>query len=105
MFDLRAFDLVECIDDTPVLTISRTMPGLGQHYRVESIRRVGDGHSVRLIELTPDCYMGGTCLCGHCGWDSSRFRLVRKLGDDRLATFHEMLGQTDHPAWPKEPVN
>ncbi len=106
MCGLRAFDLVECIDDTPVLKTSRTMPGLGQHYRIESIKRVGNGYSVRLMELKPDCHLGGTCLCGHCGWDSSRFRLVRRLGEYRLATFHEMLDDAGpQPERPKEPVN
>lgn len=89
MCHLQAFDIVECIDDSPVLKQSRTMPDMGRLYRVESVRPVGDGYSVRLLELTPDCYAGGSCACGSCGWDSGRFRLIHR--PDRLALFHAML--------------
>ena len=90
MCELKAFDIVECVDDTPVQTQSRTMPVAGLLYRVQSVRRVGDGYSIRLSELTPDCYRGGPCSCGSCGWDSGRFRLAHRPGD-KLALFHEML--------------
>lgn len=104
MCNLRAFDIVECIDDTPVLKQSRTMPELRRLYRVASIRRAGDGYSIRLLELTPDCYAGGTCGCGNCGWDSSRFRLVHRI--DKLAAFRAMLDMSNAEGKPvSEPIN
>ena len=89
MCDLRAFDIVECVDDTPVLKESQTMPEAGHLYRIRSVRKIGNGYSVRLLELTPDCHLGGPCSCGHCGWDSGRFRLTHR--PDKLAKFREML--------------
>lgn len=105
MCELKAFDLVECVDDTPVLKQSRTMPAAGQLYHVASVKRVGDGYSVRLLELTPDCYIGGPCACGNCGWDSSRFRLAHRP-DDELAVFHDMLDTIERTEAPiSEPVD
>jgi hypothetical protein len=104
MCDLKPFEIVECVDDTPVLKQSKTMPGAGRLYHVASVKRVGDGYSVRLLELAPDCYMGGSCICGNCGWDSGRFRRHHRP-DDQLAIFQAMLensGRTLSPA--SEPV-
>ncbi len=67
------------------------MPELGQLYTVESIRNVAGGYSVRLNELTPDCYQGGSCTCGNCGWDSGRFRRVYRPDDEKLASLRELL--------------
>lgn len=78
MSDIAAGDMVECIDDTPALVESRVMPELGALYVVTSIRPAGDGHSVRLKELTPSCHLGGPCACGGCGWDAGRFRKVHR---------------------------
>lgn len=104
MCEFKAFDIVECIDDRPVHRQSRTMPAAGHLYRIQAVRRVGDGYSVRLLELTPDCYRGGPCSCGSCGWDSGRFRLAYRPGD-KLALFHEMLrGSELHKAPVSEPV-
>ena len=95
MCDLQALDVVECVDDTPVLKQSNTMPQIGCFYRVQSVRRVGDGFSVRLFELTPDCHLGGPCDCGNCGWDSGRFRLVQRQYEDRLTVLRALLGTMD----------
>jgi hypothetical protein len=94
MSHLRPSDVVKCIDNTPIHKQSKTMPSLGRTYTVESVRAVGDGFSVRLVELTPDCYKGGPCECGCCGWDAGRFRRVPTVDRDRLAVFHAMLEGT-----------
>jgi hypothetical protein len=94
MCEFQATDIVECIDDTPVHKQSRTMPQCGRLYRVHSVRHSGDGYSIRLRELTPECYRGGPCCCGNCGWDSGRFRLVDRPTGGRLALFHSMLRQS-----------
>lgn len=60
------------------------MPVLGALYVIASIRPVGDGRSVRLRELTPSCYLGGTCACGDCGWDAGRFHKVYRPSADLL---------------------
>ncbi len=83
--DITTGDIVECIDDTPIRPESRIMPSLGGLYAIASIRPVGDGHSVRLRELTPSCYLGGVCACGECGWDARRFRKVYRPGPGLLA--------------------
>jgi hypothetical protein len=93
MCDLKPLDIVECIDDSPILKQSTTMPQAGRLYRVQSVRRVGDGFSVRLLELTSECHLGGPCHCGSCGWDSGRFRRVAHQSEDRLAVFRELLEQ------------
>jgi hypothetical protein len=95
MCHVQVSDLVECIDNTPIHKQSKTMPELGQVYRVDSVRLAGDGYSVRLVELTPDCYKGGGCTCGHCGWDAARFRKIYRPDDNKLAVFRAML---DAPA-------
>ena len=76
MCDFTALDLVECIDDQPARPETTVMPQMGRLYTVDCVRPVGDGHSVRLIELDPTCHLGGTCACGDCGWDARRFRKV-----------------------------
>src|SRR5436309_4993728 len=91
MCDLQALDVVECIDDSPVLKQSTVMPEAGRFYRVQSVRRVGDGFSIRLFELTPGCHRGGPCNCGNCGWDSRRFRRVARQHQDRLAVFRSIV--------------
>ena len=94
MCDFQARDLVECIDGSPVLQQSRAMPELGQRYYVESVRKVGDGYSVRLFEVLPECYLGGPCTCGNCGWDAARFRLVRRFSRDKLGVLRDLLENT-----------
>lgn len=74
--DIAAGDIVECVDDTPSRPETRIMPDLGALYTVTSVRAVQDGKSVRLKELTPNCWRGGVCACGDCGWDAGRFRKV-----------------------------
>jgi len=91
MTHLRASDVVKCIDNTPLHKQSKTMPSLDCTYTVESVRPVGDGFSVRLVELAPDCHKGGPCQCGACGWDAGRFRRVPKVDGSKLALFHAML--------------
>jgi hypothetical protein len=91
MCEFRASDIVECIDDTPVLKESRSMPEAGRLYRVASVRRVGDGFSIRLVELTPECHLGGGCNCGNCGWDSRRFRRVTSAEEAKRSIFQELL--------------
>ena len=76
MCDFRCSDILECIDDAPLRAESRVMPRCGQLYTVAALRRVGDGYSVRLKEITPTCHLGGPCGCGECGWDAARFRKV-----------------------------
>jgi hypothetical protein len=91
MCDLRECDFVECVDNRPIHKQSRTMPELGQLYTVESVRAVGGGYSVRLNELTPDCFKGGPCTCGNCGWDASRFRKIYRPREEKLASFKALL--------------
>jgi len=89
MCDFTALDLVECIDDRADRPESAIMPQMGRLYTVDSVRAVGDGHSVRLIELDPACHLGGSCDCGDCGWDARRFRKVyrpRRSMDALLAS-------------------
>lgn len=83
MCDFQALDIVECIDDRPNRPESVTMPQLGQLYTVDTVRRLADGHSVRLIEIDPECHLGGPCACGDCGWDARRFRKVRRSGAEQ----------------------
>ena len=105
MCDLKAFELVECVDDIPVLKQSKTMPEAGRQYHVASVKRIGDGYSVRLLELTPDCHVGGPCACGDCGWDSGRFRRILRQ-NDRLAKLRAMLKTSKRKQSPaSEPVN
>jgi hypothetical protein len=91
MCSFKPHDFVECIDDRPLYKQITTMPELGRLYTVESIRPVSGGWSVRLNELTPDCYRGGPCSCGHCGWDSTRFRKVYRPTKDKLAELRALL--------------
>lgn len=91
MCELRPGDLVECVDNVPVYKQSRIMPELGRLYTVDALRVSGDGYSVRLRQLTPECYKGGICRCGECGWDSRRFRLVYRPSSDKLAVFTSLL--------------
>ena len=86
MSDIRAGDLVECIDDTPSRPESQIMPDLGALYTVTNIRAVGDGASVRLKELTPSCHLGGVCACGDCGWDAGRFRKIYRPNGEFIAS-------------------
>ena len=97
MCDLRALDVVECIDDTPVLKQSAIMPKAGHLYRIQSVRRVGYGFSVRLFELTPECHLGGPCNCGNCGWDSGRFRLAQRREEDKLSVLRALLKKMETP--------
>ncbi|MXO60687.1 hypothetical protein GRI89_14175 [Altererythrobacter salegens] len=85
MMDLKPLDLVECIDDTPDLATSKTMPQLGQVYRVASVRAVENGASVRLFEIQPECYLTGPCQCGDCGWDARRFRKLDRSGEEQAS--------------------
>lgn len=94
MCDLQALDVVECIDATPVLKQSKTMPQLGRLYRVQSVRKIGDGYSVRLFDVTPECHLGGPCNCGNCGWDSRRFRRVQGPEKDRLTVLRVLLSSS-----------
>lgn len=100
MIDYKPGDLVECIDDRPTLRTSQIMPELGRVYTVEQIRAVGDGYSVRLVELTPTCHEGDICGCGHCGWDARRFRKVLRRHDDAMAVLRALL---DCPVRPRLP--
>ena len=79
MSQFQSADVVECIDDTPIHAETRVMPRLGERYTVTRTRAVGDGWSVRLLELHPTCHLGGPCRCGECGWDSARFRKCEPL--------------------------
>lgn len=76
MSRFQSADVVECIDDVPVRPETRVMPRRGERYTVTRTRAIGDGWSVRLLELQPTCHLGGPCRCGECGWDSSRFRKI-----------------------------
>lgn len=86
MTDITAGDIVKCIDDTASRPESQIMPDLDRLYVVSSIRPVGDGHSVRLRELTPNCHLGGVCACGQCGWDAGRFRRLYRPDPDLIAS-------------------
>jgi hypothetical protein len=81
MSQFQSADVVECIDDTPIHSETRVMPRLGERYTVTRTRQVGDGWSVRLLELHPTCHLGGPCRCGDCGWDAARFRKCEPLED------------------------
>jgi hypothetical protein len=83
--DFTTGDIVECVDDTPNRPESQVMPILGALYTVASIRPLGEGHSVRLKELTPSCHLGGICACGECGWDAGRFRRVYRPSERLIA--------------------
>ena len=87
MSDFATGDIVECVDDTPSRPQSQIMPVLDRLYTVTSLRPVGDGGSVRLKELTPNCHLGGLCACGGCGWDAGRFRKVYRPNPDLFARF------------------
>jgi hypothetical protein len=100
MSDITSGDIVKCIDDTPSRPESQVMPELGMLYVVDSIRPVGDGHSVRLRELKPSCHRGGVCACGQCGWDARRFRRVYRPDPGLLAS---LLEPVDLPA--DEPID
>lgn len=102
MSQLRPGDLVECVNNSPVLKQSRTMPELDRLYTVELVRRSGDGDSVRLVELTPDCHRGGSCRCGTCGWDGRRFRLIYRPHPNKLAMFTELLRRSERPRFVTE---
>ena len=100
MIDYKAGDLVECIDDRPIRENSTIMPVLGHAYTVEKIRAVGDGYSVRLVELIPACHEGDLCGCGQCGWDARRFRKIPRRHEDSMAILRALL---DCPVRPKVP--
>lgn len=85
MSDITAGDIVECIDATPTRSESQVMPKEGGLYTVTGVRAVEDGQSVRLRELTPSCYLGGACACGHCGWDAGRFRKIYRPNGEFIA--------------------
>src|SRR5687768_15335336 len=91
MLELQAGDYVECIDNQPDLPNSVVMPDADRLYTVEEIRAVARGYSVRLNELAPSCYQGGTCACGNCGWDARRFRRVYRPHPRNLEPFQDML--------------
>lgn len=101
MCELKANDLVECIDDDPTHLNSLNMPERGRRYTVASIRPAGDGHSVRLAGLVPECRRGGPCDCGECGWDARRFRRIYRPKAANLDVFRRMLEQKvePDPAW------
>lgn len=87
MTEITAGDIVECVDDTPSRSESQIMPDLGALYIVTNVRTVQDGHSVRLKELTPSCWLGGVCACGDCGWDADRFRKVYRPDGELIVSF------------------
>lgn len=91
MCDLKTSDYVECIDNRPTSRTDRTMPELGRLYTVESVRRVSGGYNIRLNELSPDCYRGGSCSCGHCGWDAERFRKIYRPKEKNIAQLRALL--------------
>jgi hypothetical protein len=94
MCDFQPRDIVECIDDRPQLIESKVMPAAGQLYTVDRIAPVGGGHSIRLRELTPTCYLGGPCACGGCGWDADRFRKVYRPDDRLIAELTTPVAET-----------
>lgn len=91
MCHILQFDRVLCIDNRQIFSESNAMPNLKQVYTVDMVRSVGDGYSVRLVEITPECYKGGPCSCGECGWDAGRFRTIYRLDDSALDVFRAML--------------
>ena len=91
MCDFRTSDYVECIDDRQSGKQFRTMPELGRLYTVQAVRSVGGRHRVRLNELAPDCYRGGACACGDCGWDAARFRRVYRPEAKNIAALRALL--------------
>lgn len=91
MLDLKPGDYVECIDNCPQFSISIIMPETDRLYTVESIMFIAGGYSIRLNELTPSCFRGGTCTCGKCGWDARRFRRVYRPDPRNLKPFQAML--------------
>ena len=98
MCDIEALDLVECIDNDPKLPESRIMPEKGRLYTIDSVRRLADVDSVRLIELDPECRRGGPCACGECGWDARRFRRVYRPERESVASLLQ-------PQFPTLPFN
>lgn len=97
MSDLKPGDYVECIDNHPDFPISTIMPDTDRLYTVEDVRFIAGGYSVRLNELAPGCYRGGSCTCGRCGWDARRFRRVYRPDPRNLDPFRAMLS-TPRPA-------
>ena len=91
MLDLKPGDYVECIDNRPQSSISTIMPDIGRLYTVEDVRFIAGGYSVRLNELAPCCFQGGTCTCGECGWDARRFRRVYRPHSRNLEPFTALL--------------
>lgn len=91
MLDLKPGDYVECVDNQPDLPSSTVMPEADGLYTIEDVRFVAGGYSVRLNELAPGCYQGGTCTCGNCGWDARRFRRVYRPEPRNLEPFRDML--------------
>jgi hypothetical protein len=91
MFDLKPGDYVECIDNRPLSPISTFMPDTDRLYTVEEVRFIAGGYSIRLNELAPGCYLGGSCKCGECGWDARRFRRVYRPEPRNLKLFMAML--------------
>ena len=91
MSDLRPGDYVECIDNRPQFPISTIMPEIDRLYTVEDVRFIAGGYSIRLNELAPNCYLGGHCTCGDCGWDARRFRRVYRPDPSNLELFEAML--------------
>jgi hypothetical protein len=91
MLDLRPGDYVECVDNQPDIPISMIMPNIDRLYTVEDVRFVAGGYSVRLNELAPSCYLGGSCTCGDCGWDARRFRRVYRPHARNLEPFRKLL--------------
>lgn len=94
MSEISTGDIVECIDDTPTRSESQIMPNLGELYTVASVRPVEGGQSVRLRELSPSCYLGGVCACGHCGWDGGRFRKIYRPDGEFLAALTAKIPET-----------
>ena len=91
MSDLKPGDYVECIDNRPQFPISTIMPEVDRLYTVEDVRFVAGGYSIRLNELAPNCFRGGICTCGDCGWDARRFRRVYRPDAQKLELFTAML--------------
>lgn len=91
MCEFRDSDLVECVDNSPVHQQSKIMPELDRLYKVESIRWLAGGYSIRLEGLPPTCFKGGCCACGECGWDARRFRHVYRPEPRKLASLTALL--------------
>ncbi|MGZ8360701.1 MAG: hypothetical protein ACXWUX_09295 [Allosphingosinicella sp.] len=94
MNDLRKGDWVEWID---LPSVDRECATAKRRFTVESVRKAGRSHIVRLAELTPHCRQGGVCACGKCGWDSSSFRRVYRPRASNLDIFREMLEDDYEP--------